>query len=187
MERWTGLWALGAVLLVAGGVFLFVPVVPDGPHAVTAPAIVNGQPVGYFLVENISGYSISGSIPVSVSWSSDVTLYQSWLICSNHDYDRVPQEAFSRNVSDCRSGGGDPASGATSWTVAGNVPNGGSIIVAFGTVQFGPHAMNITYTVWTGLTLASTALFAAGLVSIGLGVFIFMRATRSETSESKPE
>lgn len=162
-----------------------VPVVPDGPHAVTAPAMVNGHPVGYFLVENISGYSISGMVPVSVSWSSGVALYMSAAICSNHDYNLTRLEAFG-SVSGCGSWYSGPASGATSWTDSESVPNGGSIVMVFSTVQFGPHTMNITYTVWTGLSLASTALFAAGLVSVGLGVFMFMRALKPENPTSKP-
>ena len=63
MYRWTLLWALGAVLLVAGGALLFVPVVPDEPYSVSVPAAPSGAHGSFFLVENITGYSVTGSGP----------------------------------------------------------------------------------------------------------------------------
>lgn len=188
MERWTGLWALGAALLVAAGVFLFVPVVPDGPHTITPAVLVSRPPHDvYFLVENLSDYSITGTVPVSISWTSSAALYMVWAICSNHRYNLTLLEAGSNNVAGCQPWDYGPASGATIWTFSDNVPNGGAIVVAFDLTQLGPHSVNLTYTIWTGLTLASPVLFGAGVVSIALGVFLFMRALKPENPASKPQ
>ncbi len=189
MERWTALWALGAALLVAGAVLLFVPVVPDGPHHVSVPAPPESTPGSYFLVENISTYSITGSVLVSVSWSSDTPLELNYAICSTHKYNLTRLEEGYTDVTGCQPlffTIGNLATKGGSLSVS--VSSGGAIVVAFNDWFADTPNANLTYTVWTGLTLASPVLFGAGIVSVGLGVVNFQKALKSRPSDQeRPE
>jgi len=160
---------LGVVLLVAGAVLLFVPVVPQGSHTETI-AIDSANRGWYQLTENISGVSVTGGIPVSVSWTSSGEVYVDAAGCS-HYCDNVSQVA---NYMQVEAG----LSGSISLTQ----PNGGSIFLAWAQQSEPPTSINFTYSITTGLTVVGPVLLIAGSISLILGI-----AMRSKDEILRPE
>lgn len=164
MERWTLLWILAFVLLVAGAVLLFVPVVPGGTQTVTPPKLAS-EDQWYFYEVNVTALSVTGSVPFTLFWSSTSPLYLDYATCSR------PQSSFSGffngNFSEhgCSVFYGVSGSSNNPALTVG-VPAGGSIILGWGIVQFGPASISITYTTWTGVTWVSPILLIAGVVAV---------------------
>ena len=187
MYRWIVMCALGAILLIAGGVLLFVPVVSDGPHTATPPDLAT-QDRWYYVEDNVTGFTVTGTVPFTLDWSSSTTLYLDYAICSH------PQSNFSDffhgnlSTADCDEVYGLYGSSSNSATgaLSTGVPAGGSVVLAWGLFTYGPHNISITYTFWTGLTIAGPVLLILGLISIGLGVVTFIMSGKPESSESKP-
>jgi hypothetical protein len=187
MYRWTGLWALGAVLLIAGGVLLFVPAVPNGPHTVTPPDLAT-QDRWYYVEDNVTGFTVTGNVPFTLDWSSSAMLYLDYAVCPR------PQSNFSGffngsfSIAGCNEVYGlqGSSSDSPSGALSTGVPAGGSVVLAWGLFTYGPHNISITYTFWTGLTIAGPVLLILGLISIGLGVVTFIMSGKPESSESKP-
>ena len=160
---------LGIVLLMAGAVLLFVPVVPQGSHNETI-ALDSANGGWYQLTENISGFSITGGIPVSVSWTSSGEVYLDAAGCS-HYCDNVSQVANYMQVE-----------GGLSGSISLTQPNGGSIFLAWAQQTDPPTSVNFTYSITTGLTVVGPALLIAGSISLILGV-----AMRSQDEILRPE
>jgi hypothetical protein len=187
MNRWTGLWAglwaLGAVLLIVGAVLLFVPVVSSGPHTVTPPDLAT-QDRWYFVEDNVTGFTVTGNVPLTLDWNASAMLYLDYAICSH------PQSNFSDffrgnfSTADCNEVYG--VQGSSTQSNSWSVPAGGSVVLAWGLFTYGPHNISITYTFWTGLTIAGPVLLILGLIAIGLGVVTFIMSGKPESSESKP-
>ncbi len=185
MNRWTGLWAglwaLGAVLLIVGAVLLFVPVVSSGPHTVTPPDLAT-QDRWYFVEDNVTGFTVTGNVPLTLDWSASAMLYLDYAICSH------PQSNFSDffrgnfSTADCNEVYG--VQGSSTQSNSWSVPAGGSVVLAWGLFTYGPHNISITYTFWAGLTIAGPVLLTLGAVSIGLGVITLMWARRPKTPEA---
>jgi len=175
MYPWERLWALGAVLLIAGGVLLFVPAAPDGPHTVTPP-VLETQQRWYWVEDNVTGFTVTGTVPLTVEWSSSAVLYLDYAICPR------PQSNLSGffnggyTIAGCSENYG--LQGSSSDLPSTSVPAGGSVILGWALTQFGPQNVSITYTLWTGLTIAGPVLLTLGPVSVGLGVFVLKRFQR---------
>jgi len=183
MYRWTALWALGAVLLIVGVISLFVPAIPQQSNsAVLDPRTVTPSQRWYFVEDNVSGYSITGEIPVLVSWNAGADLYLDYSVCAS-----PPSGAASAFYSDEVPPGCNPwvyGPHGENYSVSVNQPNGGSILLAWATVSWGPSNVSMSYTIWTPLPFAGPVLLTAGSISIGLGVILVMAASGREKEES---
>jgi hypothetical protein len=184
MKRWIVLWALGAVLLVVGGVLWFVPVVPDGPHTVTPPVLETSQR-WYWVEDNVTGFSVTGTVPFSLEWSSSAELYLDYAICPSPQSDFTDFFNSSFRIHGCSEFYGLQGSSSEypGGALSAGVPSGGSVVLAWALETYGPHNVSITYTFWTGLTVAGLALLILGPISIGLGVIALMRARRRQAEE----
>ncbi len=167
MERWTLLWILAFVLLLVGGLLLFVPVVPSGTQTVTPPKLAS-EDQWYIYEVNVTAFSVTGSVPFTLFWSSTSSLYLDYATC------RMPQSSFSgffngqSNESGCSEIYGlSGASNNPALTVS--VPAGGSIILGWGLFHYGPASVSISYATWTGVTWVSPILLIAGVVAIFRG------------------
>jgi len=169
---------LGLALLLSGVTLAFLPVVPQGSHTLTL--VFPPGDYDYFLKENISGFSITGSIPVSIPWSSngsmDVVAAACAHYCSNQSQLPASSIVYENLV--------------TTGRISLSVPNGGSIFVAWYQQTDHPPSTTLTYTVWGGLTLAPPILLSSGLAAVVLGVMFHRidaaKARRSSNGSTGP-
>lgn len=177
MDRWSALWVLGVVLLLTGTILLFVPALPQQSHSMTIDP-QNGAPQRWHLVmDNVSGFSITGTIPVLISWSSGAALYLDYAICHS-----PPPNAnafdFNENLPGC-----DPwvygVQGSTD-SISVSQPNGGSVVLEWASESWGPSNFTMSYSIWTGITIAGPVLLTLGAISIGLGVVLLFSAEKTE-------
>jgi len=125
------------------------------------------------LTENISGFSITGSIPVSIPWTSagemDVVAAACAHYCSNLSRLPLSSTIYQELLS--------------TGSVSLNVPNGGSIFVAWYLQMDYLHSITLTFTVWTGLTPAPPVLLGLGGPVVVLGaLFRRMDGPRIQSS-----
>lgn len=164
---------LGLALILSGVIVIFVPVVRQGSGSRTLV-----YPPGdryYILTENISGFSITGTIPVTIQWSTngsvDVVAAACVRYCSNESQ-LPPGSTVYQNL-------------LTSGSFSLNVTNGGSIFVAWFQQTDHPPTTALTYTVWTGLTAAPPVLLGLGAAVVVLGVvFLWLDVARARRSSS---
>lgn len=159
----------GTALILSGTVLIYVPVVSQGSHTRTLE-----YPPGnwyYILTENISGRSLTGMIPVSISWSSNGSMDVVAAAC-NHpclNESQLPKNSTTyQNL-------------VTSGTVALDVRNGGSIFVAWFQQTDHPPSTEFTYTVWTVQTTAPPVLLVSGSIILVLGVMAGVMSFRRVT------
>ncbi len=148
---------LGIVLLVVGAGLLFIPIVPQGGHTETV-AFLSADRGWYQLSENVSGFSITGVVPVSVSWTSSALVDVDAATCSGY-CDNVDQVASVMQVEV-----------GTQGSLYLNQPNGGSIFLAWAQQTFAPASVNITFSIWTDLTIAGPLVLISGSIFLILGV-----------------
>jgi len=145
---------------------------------------------GYYWVEdNVSGFSITGRVPFTLDWSSSSSepLYMNYAWCSS------PQSSFSKlfhgNLTDsgCSEYYGEQGTPSNSGTgnLSTSVPAGGSVVIAWFPQTGTLHNVTITYTFWTGLTLAVPILFGAGVACGVVGVVLYRRDLYTEIPGSK--
>jgi hypothetical protein len=148
---------LGIALLVLGAALLVVPIVPQASHKVKVAA----DPGWYQFLENVSGFSITGAIAVSVSWTSSAVV----------DVDAAACSGYCDNVSQV-AGFMQTQTTVTSGSFYLGQPNGGSIFLAW-EKQWSPSAsVNITFSIWTDLTIVGPILLTPGAIVLILGVVL---------------
>ena len=148
-----GIVVAGVVLIVIGAVLLFVPITDQGTQTVTSSAPE---------VLQVSGFSITGSIPVSISWTSSSAVEVLAAACS----------------SSCDTGNINAISGltiqsGTSGSFTLNQPNGGEIVL--GVITTGGSSASATFTVKTALSLVGTILLLVGIVILIVGAVLRSR------------
>ena len=148
---------LGIVLLVVGAGLLFVPIVPQGSHTETV-VLLSADNGWYQLSENVSGFSVTGVGPVSVSWTSSALVDVDAATCSGY-CGNVDQVASVMQVEI-----------GTQGSFYLNQPNGGSIFVAWAQQTFAPASVNITFSIWTDLTIAGPIVLTSGSILLILGI-----------------
>ena len=151
---------LGFALILLSLALLFVPVVPQSSQHVV---ISIDSPDGgwYQLTENVSGYSITGVVPVVVTWTSSAAIDVDAATCAGY-CDNVNQVASTMQVESL----------STRGSFFLNQPNGGSVFLAWAQQGIPPAAVNVTYSIWTGLAFAGSVLLGLGSVALFLGLLL---------------
>jgi hypothetical protein len=141
-------------LLLVGAVLLFVPVVDQGSQTVDTSSALPGELV------SVSGFSLTGSIPVTVTWTATSAVEVAVASCSGSC-----ESANATGVS------GVTTQSGTSGTISLNQPDGGEVaMVAFSTT--GGHGANVTFDVKTALTSVGSILLVVGILLLIVGVVL---------------
>lgn len=159
---------VGIVLAVIGAVLLFVPVVPQANQTVQS-----GSSTPYVLF-SVTGFSITGSIPVSMSWSSPTSVTILAAACSAH---------CSANVSQIS---GITSQTGTSGSFTLSQPDGGEVI--FGVLSFNTSgsAPTVTLKTSTALTTVGSILLIVGIIVLILGVVVKSKKAKMAAASSAP-
>ncbi|MGP8073319.1 MAG: hypothetical protein ACLPZM_09400 [Thermoplasmata archaeon] len=138
-----GLVVVGVVLVILGVVLAYVPLVPQAAVNVTA----SNSPY----IAHVTGFSITGSVPGDMTWtsSSQIDLLFGWCAGLTPSF-----TCIGSNQSWVWNNG-------TSGTVSFSVPAGGSLVVAVN--GSGSASVNIK--------LAESTI---GVVTIGLGILLLI-------------
>jgi len=157
---------VGVVLVVIGVALMYVPLSPQPNQQVWYTEPRGDQ--GY--VGSVSGWSITGSIPVAVSWSANGSTSVSVLAgtCSGN--------CSNGQVSDVTYQNG------TSGSFTLNQPNGGS--VAMGVLSFNGAAESVTFKITTALTTVGAGLLILGIILVIVGLVV--RSKRKSAPEAAP-
>jgi hypothetical protein len=147
----------GIVLLLVGAYFLLVSVVPAGGESVTVSLFSGGGNV-HQVSENISGFSITGSLSVYVSWASNLQVSFEAASCSDEcSFSNLPYEMVA---------GGEGTTGSSTF----NQPNGGNILLVWSQENFSRPSYNLTYSVWTTVPNVGPCLLISGAIVLFVGI-----------------
>ncbi len=162
-----GLVVVGIVLAVIGAALLFVPVVPQSNETVSSSSSTP------YVIISVGGYSLTGSVPVAVSWSTNGSTSVEVLAgaCS------ATCNGSSSQISDITSQNG------TSGSFTLNQPDGGSIIM--GVVYAGSPAVAVTFKITTALSTVGTILVVVGILILILGV-VLRRKPKASAASAPP-
>ncbi|HXW66611.1 MAG TPA: hypothetical protein VEL82_01835 [Thermoplasmata archaeon] len=151
-----GLVVLGIILAVLGAALLFVPLLPQSNETVTS---TSSTP---FYEGSVSGYSLTGSIPVAVSWSTNgsvaVEVAAATASCSG------------TNCANVSGVSGVTFQNGTSGSFMLDQPNGGTVVM--GVIYSGSSAVVVTFKITTALATVGTVLLIVGIVVLILGVVL---------------
>jgi len=150
-----GIVIVGIVLLVIGAVLMFVPVAAQSAQNVDTSS---SSP---YAVLSVSGFSLTGNIPVSVSWTASGTVEVISAACS----------------ASCDTGNASAISGVTIQTGTSgsftlNQPDGGEILVGAINPSLSGAGQNVTFNITTALTSVGTILLFVGIVILIVGVVL---------------
>lgn len=154
MKVW--LVVLGVVLVAVGGVLLFVPVSSQPSQTVSNSA---GLP---FYIGQISGYSITGTIPVSVSWTATAAVDVIAAACSSG----CSSGNVTGSVTDLTLQQG------TSGSFTLNQPNNGYIVMGVANETGTPPGTQVTFKITTALTEIGLVLIVVGVILLIVGAVI---------------
>jgi len=182
--RWSWV-AVGVVVVLLGAILLYVAIVPQGSETATYSTTGGGAQYSYYRA-NVTGYSLSGTIVVSVSWSSNTS---------------TPVQVIAAACSASCGGSYQQLSDVTneSGTTGSFVldqPNGGSIVMGILSSEGGKSA-SVTFKVTTAAATAATALVVIGIVLIVVGAVLRRKpspapyavpspATRNDSAPAAP-
>jgi hypothetical protein len=161
-----GIVVAGIVLLVIGAVLLFVPLVPQADQTIKSNSSL---PVSVF---SVSGFSITGSIPVSVSWTSNASV--------------IVVGAAGGNIanSNISSVSGIVTQTGTSGSFTLNQPDGGEVVLGvLGGSGFGGSGSNatVTFHVSTALTTVGSILLIVGILILIVGLVLKSKSAKMAT------
>jgi uncharacterized membrane protein len=145
---------VGVVLVLIGAVLLFIPVEDQGSQTVDTSSTLPGELV------SVSGFSLTGSIPVSIDWTATSAVVVAAVACSGN----------------CESSNASTLSGVTtqtgtSGTITLNQPDGGEVgMIAL--PASGGHEANVTFDIKTALTSVGSILIVLGIVLLIVGVVL---------------
>ncbi len=145
--------AVGAAAALVGAVLLFVPVVPQADQQVATDSATPFYEASY------AGFSLTGSIVVSVSWTVGVGIpVQVAAAACRGTCSSVPHAASVTYQ--------DGTSGA--FTL--DQPNGGSVIM--GVLSNGSPAETVTFRITTALSPVASVVLLAGAAVVALGLYL---------------
>lgn len=149
-----GLVIVGVILLIIGAVLLFVPVVPQGNETVST---ASSTPYAVF---SVGGFSLTGSIPVSISWTSS----------SGAAVEVVSAACSSCSTSNATSISGITIQNGSSGSFSLSQPDGGSVLV--GAIGSSGSPTNVTFKITTALTTVGSILVIVGIIVLILGAVL---------------
>jgi hypothetical protein len=163
-----GIVVAGIIVLAIGLVLVFVPLAPQGSSKVNSSST---QP---FEVLSVSGFSLTGSIPVSVSWSSEAIVLVAGASCSS-----------SCETGSIQSLGGVAIQTGTSGSFTLNQPDGGEIVLeAIPVSGNSSSGATTTFNVTTAMTTVGSAVAIVGIVIVLVG--IVLRSKRKAPAPTAP-
>ncbi|MGD0257186.1 MAG: hypothetical protein ABSB90_04825 [Thermoplasmata archaeon] len=157
-----GLVIVGIVLLIVGAAVLFVPLVPQPNETVSASSSAP------YYAASVSGFSLTGSQPIAVSWTSSgpsVTVIAGACSGSCQSQSQVSSITYQNGTSG-------------SFTLS--QPNGGSILM--GVLYTG--AANVTFKITTALSTVGTILLVVGILILIIGVVL--KSKRAKMAAAMP-
>lgn len=157
-----GLVIVGIVLAILGGVLLYVPIVPQ-----TSQTVQSSSDTPYFL-GSISGYSLTGTIAVSVTWTATSTVDVAAAACTSS----CATTNSTSGVSDITYQSG------TSGSFTLNQPNSGYILMGIFDSS-GQAAANATFKITTALSTVGTVLLPVGIVLLIVGIVLRKSGSKS--------
>jgi hypothetical protein len=147
-----GILVVGIVLAIIGAVLLFVPVVPQASQTTTSTVPV--------VLLSVSGFSITGSIPVAVSWNSTTSVIVVGVACT---------ATCNQNVSSLS---GVTLQTGTSGSFTLNQPNGGEIGLAAENSSGSGSPSTVTFKVTTAISTVGSALLIVGIIVLIIGAAV---------------
>jgi hypothetical protein len=169
---------LGIVLIVIGIALSYVPIVPEGSHSATTTfsSSAGVWSEWYQFSENVSGYSVTGVIPVTISWSASAGTDADAAACFGHCTNVTQVESFMKTE-------GEGTSGSFSLLQ----PNGGSIFLALIQQTHPPASDNFTFSITAVLTVAGPLLLTFGTITIILAGILRPRGEVHPSTKYLPE
>ena len=144
-----GIVVVGIVLLVIGAVLLFIPISGQGTQTVSGSA-----PSAF----SVSGFSITGSIPVKMAWTSSSTITIAAVACSGTCGSLATLSGLAIQT-------------GTSGTITLNQPDGGQVLIGiFNSSGSGGGSAQVTIT--TALTTVGSILLIVGILILIVGVVL---------------
>jgi uncharacterized membrane protein len=161
-----GLVVVGIVLAIIGAALLFVPVLPQSNETATSSSSTP------YYAGSVSGFSLTGSIVVAVSWSTN----------GNTSVNVIAATCGGScdNVSDVS---GITSQNGTSGSFTLSQPNGGSIIMG---VIYSGEAVTVTFKITTTLSTVGTLLIVLGIILLILGIVLGRKSTAPTTPTPPP-
>jgi uncharacterized membrane protein len=163
-----GVVVVGIVLVVIGAVLMFVPVVGQGSQKVDSSS---STPYDVF---SVSGFSLTGSIPVSVAWTSTAAVTIVAAACS-----------ASCNTGDVSGISGLTEQTGTSGSFTLNQPDGGEVLVGVVSSGSGSPA-TATFSITTALTTVGSILLVLGIVILIVGVVLRSKSKAASMPPAEP-
>jgi len=161
---------VGIVLLIVGAALLFEPVVPQANETISSKSSLP------YVAESVSGYSLTGSIVVHVSWTAPSTVTVLAGACT----------ASCNGASDVSS---LTTQSGTSGSFTLNQPNGGEFLIGAinGTFTSGSAGSpaNATFTISTALATVGTLLIVVGIIVFIAGVVLRSDKARAAAMAAK--
>jgi uncharacterized membrane protein len=162
-----GMVVVGVVLLVIGAVLLFVPVAPQPSQTMNESSIET--PYAF----QISGFSITGNMPITVSWTSNTSVTLLAVACTGS----------------CNSGNISTLSGVevqtgTSGTFNMNVPSGGTVEIGAAPLTGGPSTTTVNVT--TSETTIGSILLIVGILLLIVGLVLKRKSKAMSAPPAMP-
>ncbi len=142
--------AVGIALVVGGALFLVVPLEPLPSQTVSTSATIP-----YYL-GRVAGFSVTGAIPVSVSWTSDAPVEIFAGACASH----CTNATVSSVVAEYGLGG--------SFSLS--QPDGGYILLGATPSGAAGSPANVSFRITTALTTVGSILIGVGFVCLLAGL-----------------
>ncbi|MCI4336110.1 MAG: hypothetical protein L3K17_02805 [Thermoplasmata archaeon] len=161
-----GIVVVGVVLLVIGAALLFVPLSPQPAQTLTQSS--ETTPAGF----TIAGFSITGNIPITVTWSSNTTVLIVAVACSG----TCANENLSTLSGVTQTG--------TSGTFSLNVPTGGQVWIAAGSLAGAPSSTTVN--VKTALTTVGSLLLILGVLLLLVGLVLKSKSKAMRAPPPEP-
>jgi hypothetical protein len=169
---------LGIVLILIGIVLSYVPVVPEGTHTATVTGRSSPGIWGFWyqFSENVSGYSVTGVIPVTISWTASAATDADAAACFGYCHNVTQVSSFMQTE-------GEGTGGSFSLLQ----PNGGSIFLALIQQTSPPASDNFSFSITAVLTVAGPLLLTSGTIAIILGGVLQPKGDERQPKVPPPE